>query len=364
MDVTGAPSVPEFGNKSYIVHSKLATEIHTENVKQLSEMGADQIMAQRQQLLDTMDPDLVKFLQTKRRIQHETAPDYTTPPIDESPTPQSEPCTTVESVATLDILNHPNYAQWPNFDVIEPAKLEWMRDVQSTLPALKAGQAFEARFDWKGVLLPYTLPAASGIEDDRELYLHGADAERPGYSLQELFRLARSKVMQQRISALGAICGLLSIYNQGFYDAVLDVPISKCFFLLRFAFDENVPGILEVSAKALATLLHNDADETLLDFTRDSSVDFREPIHAVSVPLAGDNATDRDVEKKFAQMHLSKQNRSKPIMQTTVGGGDAEGIDDGDDGESTNRDSLNDFHLAEIDLIECLLRTNIVQRIK
>lgn len=44
------------------------------------------------------------------------------------------------------------------------------------------------RFDWKGVLLPFTMKTN---EDSRELYLHGDDAQRPGYTLQELFRLAR-----------------------------------------------------------------------------------------------------------------------------------------------------------------------------
>lgn len=295
-------------------------------------------------------------------------------PIESPPTvPQPEPPTIpptvdcVENTATLDLLNDPNYAQWPNFDVIEPAKLEWMRDVQNQLPDLRPGETFEARFDWKGVLLPYALPAntSAADADDRDLYLHGADAQRPGYSLQELFRLARSKVMQQRLAALGAVAGLLSIYNQGFYDAVLAVPVSKCFFLLRFAFDENVPAIVEVSAKALATLLHNDADETLLDFTRDCSVDFREPIHVVRAPAAGGQASGAeadDVERKFARMHLNKQ-KSQPVMQTEVSDGGGGG-EEGGDGDESSRESLNDFHLAEIDLVECLLRTNIVKRIK
>lgn len=68
--------------------------------------------------------------------------------------------------------------------------------------------------------------------------------------------------MQQRIAALTSIAGLLSIHQQGFYDTVLDVPVSKIFFLLRFAFDDNhVAAILEVTARALAALFHNDADE-------------------------------------------------------------------------------------------------------
>lgn len=66
---------------------------------------------------------------------------------------------------------------------------------------------------------------------------------------------------QQRNSAVGAIAGILNIYNQGFYDKVLEVPISKIFFLLRFALDDNTPILLETTSKALATLLYNDSDE-------------------------------------------------------------------------------------------------------
>jgi len=34
------------------------------------------------------------------------------------------------------------------------------------------------------------------------------------------------------------------------------------------------------------------------------------------------------------------------------------------DNELNDKNSLNDFHLAETDLIECLLRTNILSRIR
>ena len=66
--------------------------------------------------------------------------------------------------------------------------------------------------------------------------------------------------MQQRISAFGAIAGILSIYNQGFYVAVLELPISKIFFLLRPGLDDNTPAVLEVVSRALAFLFYNVAD--------------------------------------------------------------------------------------------------------
>lgn len=108
------------------------------------------------------------------------------------------------------------------------------------------------------------MPYASDEEIfDRELHLHGDDAERPGYTLHELFRLTRSNVVQQRISAIGSISGLLSIHNQGFYNNVLEIPISKIFFLLRFAFDDNIPALLQITSKALSTLFYNETDEVI-----------------------------------------------------------------------------------------------------
>lgn len=63
------------------------------------------------------------------------------------------------------------------------------------------------------------------------------------------------------MAAFSSISGLLNIYNQGFYDAVLEVPISKIFFLLRFGLDDNTPAMLEIVSKALAFLFYNEADE-------------------------------------------------------------------------------------------------------
>lgn len=125
------------------------------------------------------DPDLLRFIQSKRK-----GTKVVTPKIDESP------CQTMETdLSSIELLSHPNVHTWPHFDVVESEKLEWMKDIANNLPKLKPGQSYEARFDWKGVLLPYFSPETDG---DRELFLHETDAQRPGYTLQELFRLARS----------------------------------------------------------------------------------------------------------------------------------------------------------------------------
>lgn len=169
--------------------------------------------------------------------------------------PNAEP---IVSLPNLDILKDENLQNWLHFDVIETEKMEWMRDMPATLPTLKPGESYEARFDWKGVLLPFTLKDENPSND---LHFHGDDSHRPGYTLQELFRLARSTMPQQRLSALGSVIGILSIYNQGYYDGILELPISKIFFLLRYAFDDNTLAMVEVTSKALSTMFYNQSDE-------------------------------------------------------------------------------------------------------
>lgn len=90
-----------------------------------------------------------------------------------------------------ELLQQSEQNNWLNFNLIEEHKLDWMRDIPAKMAELKPGQQFNARFDWKGVLLPRSLEDQPQNVDERELYLHGEEPDRPGYTLQELFRLAR-----------------------------------------------------------------------------------------------------------------------------------------------------------------------------
>lgn len=246
----------DFGMESRMVESADAAKIHKENTEYLEKMGEQKILEERNRLLSMMDPSLVQFLKEKRKTK--------LPKLEESTSTDVEMKETKEKVETLpaiDVLKDENSKNWLHFVVIEPAKLEWMRDLPKNMPELKPGEQYEARFDWKGVLLPFQQKEDDTTVASSDLFLHGDDSHRPGYTMQELFRLARSTVVQQRISALKAVGGILSIYNQGYYDGIFELPISKIFFLLRYAFDDNTPAMLEESAKALSALFYNETDE-------------------------------------------------------------------------------------------------------
>ncbi|XP_073843572.1 RNA polymerase II-associated protein 1 [Musca autumnalis] len=357
-----------YGKSSIIVEdSKTANEVHNENLNLLSKMREEEILAERKKLMESIDPAIVALLAKKRQ---EKAQQLKSPPAKiksappkESPTSTTPLETEVDSLPptnpAVEILQRSAAEQWIHFDVVEKDKLEWMRDIPLQSAKLKPGQKFEARFDWKGVLLPYTMDEITTKEqgpekDDRELYMHGDEPHRPGYTLQELFRLARSNVMQQRVTAFSAIAGILSIYQQGFYDQVLDLPISKIFFLLRFGFDDNTPAMLEIVGKALAYLFYNETDETLLDFSYENpGCQWQPCLEILNLETNTDDEmkTIEHLQNQMQQLQLSFKGAAHTVNANV------------EENEEESKTSMSDFQLAETDLIDCLLRTNILQRI-
>lgn len=71
-----------------------------------------------------------------------------------------------------------------------------------------------------------------------------------------------------------------------------------------------------------------------------------EPTLEIQSEEAG-HKKQENLETKFQKMNIQSN-----VMQTNL-----------NDDEDNKLFSMNDFHLAETDLIQCLLRTNILQRI-
>lgn len=78
----------------------------------------------------------------------------------------------------------------------------------------------------------------------------------------------------------------------------------------------------------------------------DCSVDCLEPTLEIRSEETTNKKSD-DLEEQFEKMNIQSN-----VMQANVSEDDEDKIS-----------SMNDFHLAETDLIQCLLRTNILQRI-
>lgn len=316
---------PHFGEKSFILTGAESSAIHEENLKVLSQMSQEEIQKEREKLMKSLDPKLLAFIRSKRQAPQSMEVEENTE------VPEASSAAKV-NLPDLNVLQSEELKNWLHFDKFEPDKFQWMADVSKNIPKLKPGQSFEARFDWKGILLPYV--EKDEKTDNRELYLHGEDPHRPGYTIQDLFRLARSNVTQQRIQALNAVAGILRIYNQGFYDEISEFPIAKIFFLLRFALDDSTIAVAEAAAKGLSALFYNEIDELLLDTLVDTQNGFTQPLFR--------GTESEDLEQNFSKLKIDNTEL---------------------DEEMSNIEQMSDFHLAEVDLLKCLMRTNILKRI-
>lgn len=126
---------------------------------------------------------------------------------------------------------------------------------------------------------------------------------------------SRSAVLQQKIIALNSIANILFLNSNGVYQDILELPIEQLFFLIRFCMDDNSPGIVKSSVKAMKYLICGYCDEICLDCQLGFGFDHMMPILPV------------DHEDKDDKME-------------------------------------NDQQLAEKNLIRCLVRTRIYSRIR
>lgn len=283
-------------------------EIHLENLEKMNKMTPEEILEEREKLMSTLDPAIIAFLKSKR---HHTQPKVETrqPSIAEQNQPENE--ISIEEISPAkDILSQPNSDKWINFDLLEGNKLAWMKDMPK--PVLKKDEKYEARFDFGGWLLPYTQESIN--DENRILYHHGEEPARPGYTLQELFQLCRSNVIQQKIIALNTIAAILNLHASGIYDHIIELPIEQIFFVLRFCLDENTPATLNSSIKAMRNLFCNTIDETCLDCMLGFGLGKIQPVLSV----------DEDVDDN----------------------------------------TVNDQQLAEQNLVKCLFRSGILIRIR
>ncbi|XP_064193021.1 RNA polymerase II-associated protein 1 isoform X2 [Anguilla rostrata] len=274
--------------------TKEALKIHQENQTRLEGMSQGEILEEQQRLLTQLDPRLVEFVRS-HKAKGSTAPlnlplhGPGTPQGDQSaagstvtevdfrePEPEPEPlqmemeedAVEPQPPVTEEELPVRPQKEWLHMDKLEPEKLEWLRDLP---PPRRRGtkRAMQARFDFNGNLIPPTedLPTHLG------LHHHGEEPELAGYSLQELFHLSRSQVIQQRSLALTTLARILTKAHLGDFTSCLKGSVVSAMldagllFLLRFSLDDSVEGVMAAAVHALRALLVSPGDEDTLDST-------------------------------------------------------------------------------------------------
>ncbi|XP_040348275.1 RNA polymerase II-associated protein 1 isoform X1 [Herpailurus yagouaroundi] len=327
-----------------------AQTIHEENIAKLQAMAPEEILQEQQRLLAQLDPNLVAFLRSHSHV-HEQAGEKATeeqrpggPSVEftgEEPivsTSPSEPRQEDELEPEAPALAPPvtPHKEWLHMDTVELEKLQWTQD----LPPLRRQQTQErmqARFSLQGELLApdVDLPTHLG------LHHHGEEAERAGYSLQELFHLTRSQVSQQRALALHVLAQVISRAQAGeFRDrlvgSVLRLLLDAGFlFLLRFSLDDRVDAVIAAAVRALQALLVAPGDEELLDSS------FSWYHGALTFPLMPSQEDREDDEDEDEEAPAEKAKRKSP--------------------EEGNRPPSD---LARHDIIKGLLATNLLPRLR
>ncbi|XP_045394032.1 RNA polymerase II-associated protein 1 isoform X1 [Lemur catta] len=326
-----------------------AQTIHEENVARLQAMAPEEILQEQQRLLAQLDPSLVAFLRSHSHIQEQAGKKATEEqrlggssvhvtkeePLMSTSASESRKGDKLEPGAPALALPVTPQKEWLHMDTVEMEKLHWTQD----LPPLRRQQTQErmqARFSLQGELLSpdVDLPTHLG------LHHHGEEAERAGYSLQELFHLTRSQVSQQRALALHVLAHVISRAQAGEFGdrlvgSVLHLLLDAGFlFLLRFSLDDRVDGVIAAAIRALRALLVAPGDEELLDST------FSWYHGALMFPLMP-SQEDKEEEDEDEEPPAEKAKRKSP--------------------EEGSRPAPD---LARHDVIKGLLATNLLPRLR
>ncbi|CAH1790853.1 unnamed protein product [Owenia fusiformis] len=239
-----------------------AKRIHEENVAKIAGMSEEEIKTERAKLEEMLDPKVLAFLKSKRQksggVQGIPKPHQPIKKGDEAVPMETN---NLDEDTPL-IKPKPG---WLNMDKVETEKLEWMKNVSNPKSAESQSGGGQARFDFEGHIV------ASEVPEHLGLHHHGDESNRAGYTLEELFTLARSANLQQRLLALQVVARIMQNAKQCEFEKVLQSPIipslldAGIVFLLRWALDDSVESIIGGAVHAIQALLVNSTDERCYD---------------------------------------------------------------------------------------------------
>ncbi|XP_062379235.1 RNA polymerase II-associated protein 1 [Sardina pilchardus] len=344
-------------------------KIHQENQARLSGMTREEILEEQSKLLAQLDPRLVDFVRS-RKVQKmsDSGPvgqsDYNAQnggvreertsgvsPVsvkdvtdirqetlqvdmkDEEDAEDAEEPEATQQITEEDLPLKPQ-KDWVHMDKLEPDKLEWTKDLPR--PRRKGTKkAMQARFDFAGNLIPPTedLPTHLG------LHHHGDEPELAGYSLQELFILSRSLVIQQRTLALSTLANIITKARAGAFTSVLKGSVlstlldAGLLFLLRFSLDDGVEGVIAAAVQALHALLVSTDDEDSRDVT------FSWLLGMASFPLLPTTMEEEEDDDEEEGMNVRETEKEK-------------------------EERKSDHEVARQDIIKGLLKMKVLSRVR
>ncbi|NXM30805.1 RPAP1 protein, partial [Oxyruncus cristatus] len=335
-----------------------AKAIHKENLEKLRSMSEEEILQEQTRLLAQLDPSLVAFLKSQRgnnegqkkelkmeqnrpeefveslpMAQHGIRSSLSLQELGLEESVRKEENMKIE--ITDDDLPVKPRKEWIHMDNVEFEKLEWMKDLPSPRQK-KTKEGMQARFSLKGELIP----ADADLPTHLGLHHHGEEAERAGYSLQELFHLSRSQVTQQRTLALQVLGRIVQKARAGEFASSLKGSVLRLLldagflFLLRFSLDDAVDNVMAASVGALRALLVSLDDEKYLDWT------FSWYQGMATFPFVPNNEEEEEEEEE--ELNGTEKSQDKKLKD----------------------ENKPDPDVARYDVVKGLLRTRIQHRLR
>ncbi|XP_029211731.2 RNA polymerase II-associated protein 1-like isoform X2 [Acropora millepora] len=348
------------GSANERVHlDKAIDEIHSENVARLEAMTKDEILEEQARIKASLDPSLVAFLTSRhKKCDNEEMETDTTAKEFKDRNVNCTSSTTNESIwaekhvhfndnvqvmtqenrqsavsvneqhgnlmsdNSMTIGNLKVSQKWLHMDTVETEKLEWMKDC--TVPsAVDSKQGDQARFDFNGNLLSKT----DSIPEYIGLHHHGNEPSAPGYTLEELFVLARSTFQQQRVFALQTLARIIKQDQQGIFESLLSEEIlsvllnAGILFLLRWALDDTSEAVIAVAVQGLAAVLivpcDKDTADQLFSFPRGHEFPALRPVNEKDEAEKSSYKEDEE-EKGLTDAQLLKQDAVKGLIQMNI----------------------------------------------
>ncbi|XP_048342038.1 RNA polymerase II-associated protein 1 [Sphaerodactylus townsendi] len=357
-----------------LVGEQEAQKIHEENLERLQSMSKEEILEEQKRVLAQLDPSLVTFLKSRGGIgtnqkgeekmelekleklgnlelwskSQPEAEETTEVSFLQEPAVELEPedSERTEVMTRMDNDGHDlplkPKKEWLHMDNVEFGKLEWMKDLP--LPQQKkTRKGMQARFSLKGELISpdKDFPTYLG------LHHHGEEAERAGYSLQELFHLSRSQVIQQRTLALHVLGHVVQKAKAGEFASLLKGSVLRVLldagflFLLRFSLDDTVDNVIAAAVHTLHALLVSPDDEEYLDKTFSW---YQGMVVYPFIPNKGDEEVEEEDEQE------DDDNRQTPMENKS--------------GKKSKDENKPDPEVAQYDVIKGLLKTKILHRLR
>nr|XP_037272072.1 LOW QUALITY PROTEIN: RNA polymerase II-associated protein 1-like [Rhipicephalus microplus] len=333
--------------------------MHAENLGRLASMSHEEKMKAQKELLSKLDPSTVAFLRSRRKLANSGSSrkehvkmasgdcvpgskddvhidvlsgtkqqmlERTKASEQKINVPEGSAADTSEAadaqVPPLDeeeLPIKPSEAaqKWVHMDDVEKDKLQWM----TMLPPVKAPNPKDAaapcvgRFDFDGELVP----PDQEVPVHRGLHHHGDNPEMAGYSTAEILRLLRSQVRSQRLLALQLLERMLTKHWLGHYvgrleggDLLAQLLQSGLGPLVRSALDDR--ATVDAALAVLQALLISQPEQAL-----------------------------------FSRAFLWRHGHRSFFLRPAT--------------ELVNSSEISDVDLSQIDLVQALLRMDLLQRL-